>query len=101
MTAIEAKVHLIESVAPDLSLVSATLDKMLASIADDYRNKLLEYRRVLAEYEERHGMSTSEFIRKFESGEMGDNAEWFDWDGFAALAAEAARKLAEVERGVA
>lgn len=101
MTAIEAKVHLIESVAPDLSLVSATLDKMLASIADDYRSKLLEYRRVLADLEQRHNMTTAEFRRKFDSGELGDDAEWFDWDGYAALAGEAEKKLTEVERGIA
>lgn len=101
MTAIEAKVHLIESVAPDLSLVSATLDKMLVSIDGDYRNKLLEYRRVLADHEQRHGMTTAEFRRKFESGELGDDVEWFDWDGYAALAEEAEKKLAEVERGIA
>jgi len=100
MNAIEAKVHMLEAVAPDLTLVSRTLDKLIATIADDYRRKLADYERVLAEFEKRHGMTTAEFQRGFDSGELGDAPEWFDWDGYAALAGEARKKLAEVERGL-
>ncbi len=100
MNAIEAKVHMLEAVAPDLTLVSRTLDKLIATIADDYRRKLADYERVLAEFEQRHGMTTAEFQRGFDSGELGDAPEWFDWDGYAALAEEARKKLAEVEHGL-
>ncbi|MEI7867192.1 MAG: hypothetical protein WCI11_04820 [Candidatus Methylumidiphilus sp.] len=100
MSVIETKIHLLESVAPDLNLVSKTLDKLIATIADDYRRKLADYERVLAEYEKRHGMTTAEFQHGFNSGELGDAPEWFDWDGYAALAQEARNKLAEIEHGI-
>ena len=44
-------------------------------------------------------MSTAEFQRCFDSGELIDAPEWFDWNGYAALAQEARKKLAEVELG--
>ena len=94
MSALEAKVHMLEAVAPDLTLVSRTLDKLIATIADDYRRKLGDYDRVLAEFEKQHNMTTAEFQRGFNSGELGDAPEWFDWDGYAALAEEARKKLA-------
>jgi hypothetical protein len=100
MSAIEAKVHMLESVAPDLTLVSRTLDKLIATIADDYRRKLADYEKVLAEFEKQHNMTTAEFQRGFDSGELGDAPEWFDWDGYAALAAEARKKLVEVEHAM-
>ncbi len=31
-------------------------------------------------------------------GDLGDAAEWFDWEAIAALKAEAERKLGELER---
>ena len=100
MSAIEAKVHMLEAIAPDFTLVSRTLDKLIATIADDYRRKLADYERVLAEFEKQHNMTTAEFQRGFDSGELGDAPEWFDWDGYAALAEEARKKLAEVEHGI-
>lgn len=99
MNAVASKVRLIESVAPDSLLVSATLDKLIGLIADDYRHKLTEYRRTLNEFERQHGMTTADFQRRFDSGELGDAPEWFDWDGYAALAAEAQKKLTELEYG--
>ncbi len=34
-------------------------------------------------YEARYGMGSEEFLRRFESGDMGDDLHWFDW--YAAL----------------
>ncbi len=31
------------------------------------------------EFENRYGMSSDEFIERFESGELGDDEQWFDW----------------------
>ena len=100
MSAIEAKAQLLEAVAPHLSLVSRTLDKLIATIADEYRRKLAEYEKVLAQFEQQYNMTTAEFQRGFDSGELGDAPEWFDWDGYAALAEEARKKIAEVEHGL-
>jgi len=32
-------------------------------------------------YEEKHGFSTIEFYRRYQSGELGDDDEWMMWAG--------------------
>ena len=50
-----------------------------------------EYKKDLETFERRHKMSSEEFIQKFESGDLGDDAEWFDFL-FAYRAYEHVRK---------
>jgi hypothetical protein len=42
-------------------------------------------------------MTTVEFQRRIDSCELGDAPQWFDWDGFSALAASLAAKLTAAE----
>jgi len=98
MNAIAEKLHLLETVAPNDAQLALMLDKVLGAVADQYRQKLSGYRETLEELERRHGMDTDIFLQRFEAGDLGDAAEWFDWEAFAALKAEAERKLGELER---
>ena len=98
MNAIAEKLHLLETVARNDALLASMLDKVLGAVADQYRQKLSGYRNKLLELEVRHGMSTDEFMKRFEAGDLGDADEWFDWDAIAALKTEAERKLGELER---
>lgn len=98
MNAIAEKLHLLETVAPNDALLASMLDKVLGAVADQYRQKLSGYRNKLQELERQHGMSTDVFLQRFEAGDLGDASEWFDWEGIAALKAEAERKLGELER---
>ena len=52
---------------------------------------LEEYKKDLETFELRHKMSREVFIQKFESGDLGDDAEWFDFL-FAYRAYEHVRK---------
>ena len=52
---------------------------------------LEEYRKDLETFERKYKMSSEEFIQKFESGDLGDDAEWFDFL-FAYRAYEHVRK---------
>ncbi len=38
-----------------------------------------EYAKEIKVFEKKHKMKTKEFIEKFNSGELGDEGEWFDW----------------------
>lgn len=38
-----------------------------------------EYKKRLKAFEKKHRMKTITFIEKFNSGELGDDSEWFDW----------------------
>jgi hypothetical protein len=33
----------------------------------------------LKEFEEEHSMSSEEFLKKFNNGELGDDKKWFNW----------------------
>ncbi len=38
------------------------------------------YRQRLAAFERVHRMTTKQFAKKFGTGELGDDAEWFEWE---------------------
>lgn len=40
---------------------------------------LNEYKRELKYLEKKNKLSTKEFLKRFNSGELGDDEEWFDW----------------------
>ena len=40
---------------------------------------LQRYQDRLAQFEQRHGMRSQEFAAKFDAGELGDMAHWFEW----------------------
>ncbi len=41
---------------------------------------LNQYRERLAAFEKSHKMTSEQFAAKFSAGELGDNAEWFEWE---------------------
>ncbi|MFP3912625.1 MAG: hypothetical protein ACLFUT_11165 [Desulfobacteraceae bacterium] len=50
-----------------------------------YSNAMAYYKKALGEFEEKYHLATKIFLEKFESGEMGDEADYFDWYAFANL----------------
>lgn len=46
------------------------------------------YKKALKEFEHKYHFTTQSFLKKFESGLMGDEAEFFDWYAFAKLLAQ-------------
>jgi hypothetical protein len=99
MSAIAEKIHLIEQLSSSSAATSQLLDKVIDFLVEKDRKKLAKFRVKLTALEQQYGMSTAEFQRRFDSGELGDAPQWFDWDGFSALAASLAAKLAAAEAG--
>jgi len=54
---------------------------------DLYSNAVAFYKKALQEFEEKYQLSTQTFLKRFEAGHMGDNADYFDWYAFAKLLA--------------
>ncbi len=52
-----------------------------------YSNALAFYEKALKEFEQKHRLTTQTFLKKFEAGQMGDDADYFDWYAFAKLLA--------------
>ncbi|MBA3018137.1 MAG: hypothetical protein KJ550_03440 [Proteobacteria bacterium] len=52
-----------------------------------YSNAVAFYKKALQEFEEKYHLSTQTFLKRFEDGQMGDEADYFDWYAFAKLLA--------------
>ena len=50
----------------------ALKEKLLTTKAESYLKRLKRF-------EKRHKMKSEAFIKVFEDGKLGDDAEWFDW----------------------
>jgi hypothetical protein len=50
-----------------------------------YSNAMAFYKKILQEFELKYHLSTKIFIKKFEAGQMGDEADYFDWYAFSKL----------------
>lgn len=48
-------------------------------------NAVAFYRKTLKDFEKKYNLSTSVFLKKFEAGRLGDDADYFDWYAFAKL----------------
>lgn len=41
---------------------------------------LRQYQARLSRFEDRYAMSTDQFAHRFAAGELGDEADWFEWE---------------------
>lgn len=98
MNVLSEKIHLLEQSAPDPVVLSGIVDKLLANMADQYREKIAHYDSLIAEFEGRYGLSSPEFLDRFNTGELGDNMDYFEWEGLLKLRETAIGKLSALER---
>ena len=54
---------------------------------DLYSNAMAFYKNTLKKLEQKHQLSSEVFLKRFESGQLGDDADYFDWYAFAKLLA--------------
>jgi len=43
------------------------------------------YKKAVKEFEKRYNLSTGAFLKKFDAGKIGDEADYFEWYSFAKL----------------
>jgi hypothetical protein len=48
-------------------------------------NALSFYKKALKDFEKKYNLTTSIFLKKFEAGQLGDEADFFDWYAFSKL----------------
>ena len=46
------------------------------------------YKKAIKEFELKYQLTTQAFLKRFESGKIGDEADYFDWYAFAKLLSE-------------
>ncbi len=63
-------------------------------------NAIAFYKSALKQFEKKYRLSTSAFLKKFEEGRMGDEADNFDWFAFAKLLAGWQKTLSAIRSAV-
>ncbi len=53
-----------------------------------YSNAISFYKKAVRKLEQKHHLSTQTFLKRFEAGTLGDEADYFDWYAFAKLLSE-------------
>jgi hypothetical protein len=59
--------------------ITAVIAESIASRLEFAQRRLSVYQLRCSDFEQRHGMSTEEFLERFEAGTLGDQQEWLDW----------------------
>lgn len=66
------QIEITDEALPILKSGIALKEKLLTVKAESYLKRLKSY-------EKRHKMQSTEFFKAFTAGNLGDDAEWFDW----------------------
>jgi hypothetical protein len=67
-------------------LMDRTLDKLLAHEADVCRAQLGQLQKDLAEFEQRYGLASAEFYRRFQAGQTDDRMDYIEWASLVQMA---------------
>ena len=75
------------------SVTAQTLNKLVDLEASRLRMQLEDMERVLADYEKQYGMSSAEFLKRYEAGQTDDSAESVEWASLTKMSRHLRRKL--------
>ena len=75
------------------SAVDATIEKLVALERARLEQEIAELQRKLHCFEEKYRLSSEEFHRRFQAGELGDDADFFEWSAFQQMWLAAAEHL--------
>lgn len=91
------KLQLLQDIYPDSAELDQILEKLLNVALSEQQQRLQRYDRDIRSFEEQYGMESADFYERFESGELGDAADYFEWSGLIELREELRDTLARVE----
>lgn len=66
-------------------LMERTLDKLLDYEAEASRTQLAQLQADMAEFEQRYGLSSEEFYRRFQDGQTDDRMDYVEWASLAQM----------------
>lgn len=62
--------------------VDTTIDKLVALEQDRARRESTQIEQRLRAFEAQYHLSSDEFYRRFQAGDLGDSADMFEWSAF-------------------
>ncbi|MDX9991633.1 MAG: hypothetical protein RBS68_06230 [Anaerolineales bacterium] len=78
------------------SVTAQTLNKLVDLEASRLRLQLEDMERVIADYEKQHGMSSAEFLRKYEAGKTDDRMDYVEWASLTKMSRSFRKTLAAI-----
>ncbi len=67
-------------------VIQRTIDKLIALEQDRVRRELSKLRARLQAFEAQYEMSSDDFYKRYEQGELGDAADFMEWSSFYDMA---------------
>lgn len=77
--------------------IDATIDKLLSVEVANARQEADSLRSRLTELETEYGMSSADFLRRFQAGELGDSADMFEWSAYYQMWLSAQKRVRLLE----
>ena len=81
-------------------LMDRTLDKLFAYEIESSRSKLSQLEEDLAGFEERYGMSSEDFYRRFQVGQTDDRMDYVEWASLFQMAENLRQRLELLEHQI-
>ena len=75
------------------TLMDRTLSKLLAHEADICRAQLNQLQADLAEFEQRYGLSSDAFYRRFQAGQTDDRMDYVEWASLVQMTRNLQKRL--------
>lgn len=100
MQQLMTKLETLQAAYADSNELELVFDKLIGGKLSEQRLKLARYDRDLAQFEQQYGMSSPEFYRRFESGDLGDDMDYFEWSGLWELRQRLASQIQYLERSL-
>jgi hypothetical protein len=64
------------------NVVDNTIAKLISMERSRLKRELSDLNVMLKPFEKQYGMSSADFLRRFQAGEMGDEADLFEWSAY-------------------
>lgn len=82
-------------------VLESTLDKILQREHNQLQSQIARLRNQLTVFEDRYGLTTPKFYERFERGEMGDDADFFEWSATREMVQDLESDLELLQGGTA
>ncbi len=90
------KLHILEAIYQQgyqSDMANRILDKLIASERDNAQREYTELKTLLQSFEKQHQMSSDDFFHRFHKGELGDDADFFEWSATYDMYRSVCRRL--------
>ena len=90
------KLHILETLyrsGYQSEVIERAIDKLIALEQDRVRHELTELKTRLKAFEAQYLMSSEQFYRRYERGELGDSADFVEWSSFCDMSQLAQQNL--------